>query len=60
MKKLIMILTCIIASVGLSVAQTTRVSGTILDDTGETVIGASVVAKGTTVGTVTDIDGIFS
>ncbi|QIK53652.1 TonB-dependent receptor [Dysgonomonas sp. HDW5B] len=60
MKKLIMILTCIIASVGLSVAQTTRVSGTILDDTGETVIGASVVAKGTTVGTVTDIDGNFS
>ena len=55
-----MILACIIASVGLSVAQTTRVSGTILDDTGETVIGASVVAKGTTVGTVTDIDGHFS
>lgn len=55
-----MILTCIIASVGLSVAQTTRVSGTILDDTGETVIGASVVAKGTTVGTVTDVDGHFS
>ncbi len=55
-----MILTCIIASVGLSVAQTTRVSGTILDDTGETVIGASVVAKGTTVGTVTDVDGNFS
>lgn len=61
MKKLIMILTCIIASVGLSVAQTTtKVSGTIIDDTGETVIGASVVAKGTTVGTVTDVDGKFS
>lgn len=55
-----MILTCIIASVGLSVAQTTRVSGTVIDDTGETVIGASVVAKGTTVGTVTDVDGNFS
>lgn len=56
-----MILTCIIASVGLSVAQTTKkVSGTIVDDTGETVIGASVVAKGTTVGTVTDVDGNFS
>lgn len=55
-----MILTCIIASVGLSVAQTTRVSGKVVDDTGETVIGASVVAKGTTVGTVTDLDGNFS
>lgn len=60
MKKLIMILACVVASVGLSVAQTTHVSGTILDDTGETVIGASVVAKGTTVGTVTDVDGNFS
>jgi TonB-linked SusC/RagA family outer membrane protein len=60
MKKLIMILTCILASVGLSVAQTTRVSGTVIDDTGETVIGASVVAKGTTVGIITDLDGKFS
>lgn len=60
MKKLIMILTCIFASVGLSVAQTKLVSGTIVDDTGETVIGASVVAKGTTVGVVSDLDGNFS
>lgn len=55
-----MIFACIIASVGLSIAQTTRATGLILDDTGETVIGASVVAKGTTVGTVTGIDGTFS
>ena len=60
MKKLIMILTCIFASVGLSVAQTKLVSGTVVDDTGETLIGASVVAKGTTVGVVTDLDGNFS
>ncbi|MDU1904372.1 MAG: TonB-dependent receptor [Dysgonomonas sp.] len=60
MKKLIMILACIFASVGLSLAQTTQVTGTVIDDTGETVIGASVVAKGTTVGTVTDLDGKFS
>ena len=55
-----MIFACIIASVGLSIAQTTRATGIIVDDTGETVIGASVVAKGTTVGTVTGIDGSFS
>ncbi len=55
-----MILACIFASVGLSLAQTTQVTGTVIDDTGETVIGASVVAKGTTVGTVTDLDGKFS
>ena len=60
MKNLIMMLTCFLASVGLSVAQTKHVSGTVVDDTGETVIGASVVAKGSTVGTVTDLDGNFS
>lgn len=36
-------------------------SGTILDgETGEGLIGASVLAKGTTTGTVTDIDGGWS
>lgn len=60
MKKLILILTCIFASIGLSFAQTTVATGTVIDDTGETVIGASVVAKGTTIGTVTDLDGKYS
>ncbi len=60
MRRLMMIFACIVASVGLSLAQTTRVSGVVIDDTGEAVIGASVVAKGSMVGTVTDIDGKFS
>lgn len=34
--------------------------GVVKDTTGETVIGASVVVKGTTNGTVTDLDGAFS
>lgn len=37
----------------------TVVSGTVLDATGEPIIGASVVEKGTTNGTVTDLDGKF-
>lgn len=37
-----------------------RVSGTISDEKGEPVIGANVVEKGTTNGTVTDIDGKFT
>ena len=36
------------------------VSGTVLDATGEPIIGASVVEKGTTNGTVTDMDGKFT
>ena len=35
-------------------------TGVVVDATGETVIGASVVVKGTTNGTITGIDGDFS
>ncbi len=36
------------------------VSGTVTDEQGETVIGASIVEKGTTNGITTDIDGKFT
>ena len=35
-------------------------TGVVVDATGETVIGASVVVKGTTNGTITGLDGDFS
>lgn len=38
--------------------QTQTVTGRIVDNNGEAIIGANVVVKGTTNGTVTDIDGI--
>jgi len=60
MKKWMLILSCLFLSVGLTMAQTTTISGTVVDDTGETVIGASVVVKGTTIGTMTDINGKFT
>ena len=41
-------------------AQNKTVSGTVLDKAGESVIGASVVVKGTTNGTITDFDGKFT
>ena len=40
--------------------QTGTCKGVVVDATGETVIGASVVVKGTTNGTITGIDGDFS
>ena len=36
------------------------ISGTVTDQTGETIISASVVVKGTTIGTVTDFDGNYT
>ncbi len=39
---------------------TAQISGTITDASGEPLIGASVSVKGTSIGTVTDIDGIYN
>ena len=43
-----------------SVQQTKTVTGQVVDETGEPVIGASVVVEGTTNGTITDFDGRFA
>ena len=59
MKKLAFLVSIMFLCVGTIMAQTT-VSGTITDDTGEALIGASVLAKGTSVGTITDIDGRYT
>ena len=37
-----------------------QVSGVIVDETGEPIIGASILEKGTTNGTITDFDGNFT
>ena len=36
------------------------VTGTVIDDQGEPLIGVNVIIKGTSTGTVTDLDGKFS
>ena len=41
-------------------AEARVISGTVKDQTGETIISASVVVKGTTLGTVTDFDGNYT
>ena len=43
-----------------ALAQTITVTGTVTDATGEPLIGASVIAKGTSVGAATDFDGNYS
>ena len=42
-----------------AVAQKRAISGTITDGSGESIIGANILVKGTTMGTITDIDGKF-
>ncbi len=53
-----MALFCLIPQ--LLLAQNIRVQGTVVDETGTSVIGASVLVKGTLTGVITDADGNFS
>lgn len=40
--------------------QKTTLTGTVLDENGEPIIGANIIVKGTTQGTTTDMDGRFT
>ncbi|MEM9548623.1 MAG: SusC/RagA family TonB-linked outer membrane protein [Bacteroidota bacterium] len=59
MTKLSLLLFMLLCVVGMTFAQRT-ISGSITDVNGEALIGANVLAKGTSLGTVTDIDGSFT
>lgn len=58
-RKLTMFLALFFIGIGLAVAQT-QVRGTVVDEAGEPVIGATIQIKGTSQGTVSDIDGNFT
>ena len=61
MKRLTLLLTCFFIGMGLAIAQNVQVNGTVVDEAGEPVIGASVVLKGSpAIGTVTGINGEFN
>ena len=60
-RKLMLLLTCLFVGIGLVTAQITKVTGTVIsEEDGLPVVGASILVKGTTVGTVTDMDGKFA
>ena len=60
MRRLTFLLFSLVLGIGLLHAQT-KVSGTVISaEDGQPIVGAAVMAKGTTVGTVTDYDGKFS
>lgn len=58
-RKLILFFTLLFTGVGILMAQT-QVRGIVVDESGEPVIGATILIKGTYQGTVTDIDGNFT
>ena len=60
-RKLMLLMTCLFIGIGLVNAQISKVTGHVTsEEDGLPVVGASILVKGTAVGTVTDIDGNFT
>lgn len=61
-KSVILLLLCLLASTGLALAQSGRtVSGSVLLEADESpIVGATVLVEGTSLGTITDVDGRFT
>ena len=56
-----LLLACLFVGIGLVTAQTQKVTGVVIsEEDGQPVVGASVLVKGTTLGTITDVDGNFN
>ena len=54
-------MTFLFIGIGLVTAQTSRVTGLVTsEEDGQPVVGASILVNGTTLGTITDIDGKFT
>ena len=59
-RKFMLLLTCLFIGIGLVTAQVTKVTGTVSsEEDGLPVVGASILVKGTAVGSDTDMDGKF-
>lgn len=59
MKRLILFIWVLLLS-GVTALQAQTVTGTVMDEGGERLIGATILVEGTNIGTVTDFDGKFS
>lgn len=61
MKRLTLILSCFLLSMSLAIGQNVSVSGTVVDESGEPIIGASIDVKGDArYGAISDVNGRFS
>lgn len=59
-KKMCLYTILLLVSAGISAQNTKTVTGTVKEANGETVIGATIMVKGTSSGTITDIDGAYT
>ena len=57
-RKLMLLLACLFVGISLVTAQNQNITGVVIsEEDGRPVVGASVLVKGTTQGTITDVDG---
>jgi len=59
MRKVLLMFGVMLLTMSAALAQRT-VTGTVMDTNGEPLIGANIVVKGTTIGSTTDFDGMYS
>ena len=60
-KRLMLFMISLLVGIGQATAQTSQVNGVVVSsEDGKPIIGASVLVKGTTTGTITDVEGRFS
>ena len=61
-RKLTLLLAFLLAGIGLVIAQPPKkITGSVIsEEDNQPVVGASVLVKGTSIGTTTDIDGKFT
>lgn len=60
-RRILLLLACCIVGIGMVMAQVSKVTGKVLSsDDGEMIAGATIMVKGTTIGTITDENGVFT
>lgn len=61
-RRFVLLLTCLLTGISLAIAQTPKkVTGVVIsEEDNQPVVGASVLVKGTSIGTTTDLDGRFT
>lgn len=60
-KRVLFTLTCLFLWTGMAMAQVSRITGVVVSaEDNEPIVGASVLVKGTTLGTITDMNGRYS
>lgn len=61
MKRVFFLMLCLVTSMNIVLAQNRKITGTVISaEDNEPVIGAAVVVRGTQIGMVTDMDGVFT